>query len=79
MKATILDGQGDAEDRKYLKPYWATEGPGNTCWMSMSGNDAVAVIDLRTKREIAWIEVGDHPQRIRPGTVAASVREAWRS
>ena len=40
MQFTILDGKGDRERRKYLKPYWSTEGPGNTCWMSMSGSDA---------------------------------------
>jgi hypothetical protein len=78
MEFTILDGKGDAEDRKYLKPYWATDGPSNTCWMSMSGNDAVAVIDLHKAREIAWVKVGDHPQRVRQGTVAASVERAWR-
>ena len=78
MQFTILDGKGDAENRKYLKPYWATDGPGNTCWMSMSGNDAVAVIGLHKKREIAWVKVGDHPQRVRQGTVAASVERAWR-
>ncbi len=78
MEFTILDGKGSAEDRKYLKPYWATDGPSNTCWMSMSGNDAVAVIDLHTKKEIAWVTVGDHPQRVREGTVAASVERAWR-
>jgi YVTN family beta-propeller protein len=47
--------------------------------MSMSGNDAVAVLDLRTKREIAWIKVGDHPQRVRPGTIAPAVERAWGS
>ncbi|MGN6574679.1 MAG: YncE family protein [Nocardioides sp.] len=78
MEFTILDGKGDAEDRRYLKPYWATDGPSNTCWMSMSGNDAVAVIDLHEEREIAWVKVGDHPQRVRQGTVAASVERAWR-
>lgn len=79
MEFTILDGKGDSEDRKYLKPYWATDGPQNTCWMSMSGNDAVAVIDLAHAKEIAWVKVGDHPQRIRQGTVAASVERAWQS
>ncbi len=78
MQFTILDGKGDADDRKYLKPYWATDGPANTCWMSMSGNDAVAVIDLHKKREIAWVKVGDHPQRVRQGTVAGSVERSWR-
>ena len=79
MRARILDGERDRADRRYLKPYWSTEGPGNTCWMSMSGNDAVAVIDLRKQQEIAWIKVGDHPQRVRPGTVAASVEQTWSS
>ncbi len=77
MEFTILDGKGDRQQRKYLKPYWSTEGPSNNCWMSMSGNDAVAVIDLRTGREIAWVKVGDHPQRVREGTIAPSVQRAW--
>ncbi|HWJ10318.1 MAG TPA: serine/threonine protein kinase, partial [Nocardioides sp.] len=29
----------------YLKPYWTTEGLDDTCWISLSGSDAVAVID----------------------------------
>ncbi len=78
MEFTVLDGKGDIKSRRYLKPYWSTEGPSNTCWMSMSGSDAVAVIDLRTAKEIAWIKVGDHPQRVREGTIAPSVQRAWR-
>ena len=40
-----------SSNRTYSKPYWATEGPGNTCWMSMSGSDLVTVISTsRTER-----------------------------
>jgi YVTN family beta-propeller protein len=60
------------------KPYWATTGPGgNTCWMSTSGNDQVAVIDYATKKIIKRIAVGDHPQRVREGRVAAATINAW--
>ena len=61
--ARFLDG------REYSKPYWATEGPGNTCWMSMSGSDLVTVIDFGTEKVVAEVPVGDHPQRVREGTV----------
>lgn len=53
----------------YLKPYWTTEGLNDTCWISLSDSDAVAVLDVRTKKEIAYLPVGDHPQRVRLGTV----------
>jgi YVTN family beta-propeller protein len=53
----------------YLKPYCTTEGPNDTCWISLSGPDSVAVLDVRTKKEIAYLPVGDHPQRVRLGTV----------
>ncbi len=35
----------------YAKPYWTTEGLKDTCWISLSEADSVAVIDTTTKQE----------------------------
>ena len=57
----------------FQKPYWATQGPGNTCWMSMSGTDKVVVFDFATERVVAQVPVGDHPQRVRVGRIQSAL------
>lgn len=60
-------------DGKYTKPYWSTEAPYNRCWVSLSGSDAVVVFDFATRKELAYLPVGDHPQRVRFGAIQASL------
>jgi hypothetical protein len=61
----------------YGKPYWTTESLGNRCWISLSEADAVAVVDYRTGEELAYLEVGDHPQRVRHGYVPERLVRSW--
>lgn len=55
------------------KPYWATvSGDGKSCVISESGADQVTAIDFATGQKTVSVPVGDHPQRVRLGHVAAN-------
>lgn len=59
----LLEGLGE-------KPYWVTsDASGKHCYISWSGTDQMSVISYKTATEVARIDVGDHPQRIREGRV----------
>ena len=52
------------------KPYWSTNSlDGNHCFVSWSGTDSVSAISYGTENEVARIQVGNHPQRVRNGVV----------
>ena len=58
------------------KPYWSTNSSdGNYCFVSWSGTDSLSAISYDTESEVARIQVGDHPQRVRNGVV----RTDWAS
>jgi YVTN family beta-propeller protein len=55
-------------------PYWATTSPdGETCFVSLSGDNAVAVIDYATATQVKVVPVGKFPQRSRLGKLPANV------
>ncbi len=75
FRTKILDKRSTGH--YYGKPYWTTEGLGNRCWISLSDADAVAVVDYATGKELAFLKVGDHPQRVRHGYVPERLVRSW--
>jgi DNA-binding beta-propeller fold protein YncE len=58
-------------------PYWSTTSvDGQHCFVSLSGRNAISVIDYRTAREVARIPVGTFPQRERLGKVPQDVLDS---
>ncbi len=74
-KPTFFDTETTGHD--YAKPYWSTEGSNDTCWISLSETDSLAVLSFKTKKELAYLPVGNHPQRVRPGGIPKRVIAAW--
>ena len=57
-----------------MVPYWATTSPdGRHCFVSLSGSDAISVIDYEGGTEVKVVPVGDFPQRSRLGRVPEHV------
>ncbi|MCX6131900.1 MAG: YncE family protein, partial [Proteobacteria bacterium] len=51
-------------------PYWATTSvDGKRCFVSLSGDDAIAVIDFETGKLLTQVPVGKFPQRSRLGVL----------
>jgi DNA-binding beta-propeller fold protein YncE len=54
-------------------PYWATtSADSSACFVSLSGDNAVSVVDYSTERELKRVPVGRFPQRSRLGKVRKS-------
>ncbi|MEM9391238.1 MAG: serine/threonine protein kinase, partial [Bacteroidota bacterium] len=57
-----------SDDPKEAKPYWATSSKdGTQAYVSISGLDKVSVVDYATRKVVAEVPVGNHPQRVRNG------------
>ncbi len=57
-----------------MVPYWSTTSPdGRYCFVSLSGSDAISVIDYAKAEQVKMVPVGKFPQRSRLGRVPESV------
>jgi DNA-binding beta-propeller fold protein YncE len=68
----------DMKVEKYVDvgpvPYWATTSPnGKRCFVSISGDNTVSVIDFEQPAQLKVVPVGKFPQRSRLGRVPESV------
>jgi YVTN family beta-propeller protein len=56
-----------------LVPYWATTSvDGTVCFVSLSGDNAVSIIDYAAQSEVTRVTVGKFPQRSRLGRIRES-------
>jgi DNA-binding beta-propeller fold protein YncE len=54
-------------------PYWSQSSrDGRYCFVSVAGDDRVAVVSWRTGKLVRKLKVGDHPQRMRMGVIRRS-------
>jgi DNA-binding beta-propeller fold protein YncE len=57
-------------------PYWSMSTvDGTYCFVSVAGDDRVAVLSFKTGRQVAHVKVGNHPQRMRPGVIRSRYLE----
>ena len=53
-----------------LRTYWATTSRGGReCYVSVAGDDTVAVFSYDSEKQIARVPVGEHPSRVRNGVL----------